>query len=129
MNASEPMIAGESLPTVARLAKASGLEGVVVADTRLSHVDGERGELLIAGVAAETLALSGEFSFESVVVRLFDAAGAALAADFEAQLAVARGQAFERLAALEGALRLPDAMASLLASVGQGCVGASVVEL
>ena len=28
----------------------AGLEGIVAASTRLSHVDGERGELIIAGI-------------------------------------------------------------------------------
>ncbi len=40
----------------------SGLEGVVAASTRLSHVDGERGELLIAGFPVESLA--GRATFE-----------------------------------------------------------------
>ena len=35
---------------------ARGLEGVVATDTRLSSVDGERGELLIAGFPVEDLA-------------------------------------------------------------------------
>ena len=39
-----------------------GLEGVVVAETRLSHVDGEKGELIIAGSAVENLA--GQRRFE-----------------------------------------------------------------
>jgi citrate synthase len=34
----------------------SGLEGVVAAATQLSHVDGERGELLIAGYQVDQLA-------------------------------------------------------------------------
>jgi citrate synthase len=40
----------------------SGLEGVVAARTRLSHVDGERGELIIAGYPLGELA--GHASFE-----------------------------------------------------------------
>src|SRR5260221_3324934 len=35
---------------------ADGLEGVVAASTRLSHVDGEAGRLIIAGYAVEDLA-------------------------------------------------------------------------
>ena len=50
----------------------NGLEGVVVAETRLSRVDGERGELVIAGYRVEELA---ERSFEDVVALLFEAAG------------------------------------------------------
>ena len=38
-----------------------GLEGVVAATTRLSHVDGERGELVIAGYPVEALAAHATF--------------------------------------------------------------------
>ena len=43
----------------------AGLEGVVAAETELSLVDGERGELIIAGYAVEDLAPNA--SFEEVV--------------------------------------------------------------
>ncbi|MCA9968493.1 MAG: hypothetical protein KC423_29815, partial [Anaerolineales bacterium] len=42
-----------------------GLEGVVAAETRLSHVDGQRGELIIAGQRVK--ALAPQASFEAVV--------------------------------------------------------------
>ena len=42
-----------------------GLEGVVAAETALSHVDGERGELIIAGFPVAELALNATFE-ESV---------------------------------------------------------------
>src|SRR5258708_3198715 len=45
-----------------------GLEGVVAASTRLSHVDGEGGRLTIAGYAVEDLAPSA--SFEEVAYLL-----------------------------------------------------------
>jgi len=48
---------------------ASGLEGVVAAETRLSEVDGEAGELIIAGFPVEELA--GRASFEEVVYLLW----------------------------------------------------------
>ncbi len=51
----------------------NGLEGVVAAETRLSLVDGERGELVIAGYRLEQLA---QQPFEDVVAALWDAAGA-----------------------------------------------------
>src|SRR4051812_43803456 len=41
--------------------KTQGLEGVVVATTRLSSVDGEAGELLIAGFPVEELAPRASF--------------------------------------------------------------------
>jgi citrate synthase len=39
----------------------SGLEGVIAAATRLSHVDGERGELIIAGFPVAELAMNATF--------------------------------------------------------------------
>src|ERR687888_2613177 len=39
----------------------TGLEGIVAATTRLSHVDGERGELVIAGFQIDELAQHATF--------------------------------------------------------------------
>src|SRR5262249_9604964 len=52
-------------PAGRRSAIARGLEGIVAAETRLSSVDGERGELLIGGYAVEELA--PQASFEDVL--------------------------------------------------------------
>jgi citrate synthase len=46
----------------------NGLEGVVAAETRLSMVDGERGELVIGGFRVEELA---SWRFEDVVELLW----------------------------------------------------------
>jgi citrate synthase len=51
-----------------------GLEGVVAAETHLSHVDGERGELIVAGHRLEDLVRR---DYEDVVAELWDAAGVA----------------------------------------------------
>ena len=51
-----------------------GLEGVVAAETNLSHVDGERGELVIAGRRLDDLA---HLDYEDVVAELWQAAGVA----------------------------------------------------
>ena len=48
----------------------SGLEGVVVADTVLSHVDGERGELVIRGFPVRALAERGRL--EDAIAVLWD---------------------------------------------------------
>lgn len=56
----------------------AGLEDVVVAATRLSSVDGARGELIIAGVPVETLAVHGRYL--EVMAQLFAAAGVATSA-------------------------------------------------
>ncbi|HEY1537319.1 MAG TPA: citrate/2-methylcitrate synthase, partial [Polyangiaceae bacterium] len=75
-------------------AKASGLEGVVVAATRLSHVDGERGELVIAGVYAETLALAEDARFESVAARLLELATGSAYTGMHEALSQSRASAF-----------------------------------
>src|SRR5438132_5517739 len=49
------------LTTEAIVSAMSGLEGVVAAETKLSMVDGERGELIIAGYAVEELAPNATF--------------------------------------------------------------------
>lgn len=46
-----------------------GLEGVVAAETRLSHVDGQKGELMIGGFRLEEFA--GEATFEETVYLLW----------------------------------------------------------
>jgi citrate synthase len=49
-----------------------GLEGVIAAETHLSHVDGERGELIVAGHRLEDLV---RHDYEDVVAELWEAAG------------------------------------------------------
>jgi citrate synthase len=82
-----------------------GLDGVPAAETVLSHVDGERGELIIAGDRVGDLA--GKASFESVTARLWSGAtGRSLAeADIRAALGAARERAFARLPDLLPATR------------------------
>jgi citrate synthase len=81
----------------------AGLEDVVAAETRLSGVDGEAGELTIAGFPVEELA--GRASFEEVVHLLWndELPDAARLADFRKELAGRRG--------------LPQATLELLRSV------------
>jgi citrate synthase len=80
-----------------------GLDGVPAAETVLSHVDGERGELIIAGERVGDLA--GRAGFESVTARLWNgASGKSLTeADVRARLGAARERAFARLPELLGA--------------------------
>ncbi len=84
----------------------SGLEGVVVAETKLSDVDGERGRLVIAGHDVEDLA--GRVSFEQLAEMLLGRAP---------KLGPARAAAFERLPALGDALAREDGMDALRAAV------------
>src|SRR5512146_795066 len=69
---------------------ASGLENVVAAQTRLSRVDGERGELTIAGFAVEEIA--SQATFEEMVYLLWHDAlpNREQLAQFHATLAGAR---------------------------------------
>jgi citrate synthase len=82
-----------------------GLDGVPAAETVLSHVDGERGELIIAGDHVAELA--AQSSFEGVTARLWNAAaGQVLSeANVRASLGAARERAFARLPELLGAAR------------------------
>jgi citrate synthase len=98
--------------------KASGLDGVVVAETALSDVDGERGRLVICGYPVEDLAERATFedacglmwntTYPSAGQR--DALGAALSD--------ARQQAFAILPSLGGALDSTDGMEALRTAVG-----------
>ncbi|VIO80714.1 Citrate synthase 1 [Bradyrhizobium ivorense] len=82
-----------------------GLDGVPAAETVLSHVDGERGELIIAGEHVANLA--GKSSFEGVTARLWNSAGgkALTEANVRASLGAARERAFARLPDLLPATR------------------------
>lgn len=97
-----------------------GLDGIPAAETALSHVDGERGELIIAGTAVGALAAAT--SFEGVTARLWSAAtGHAVdEAGVRAALGLARQRAFARLpvllAAAEG-LSIVDGYRAALAAL------------
>jgi citrate synthase len=96
-----------------------GLEGILVSETRLSDVDGERGRLVIAGSDVEQLA--GVRSFEEVCAQLFSASAPeqVRAADVSAALAAGRARAFALLPKLGGALELTDGMDALRAAAAQ----------
>jgi citrate synthase len=122
------VMSNQQLQASARpVAKASGLEGVVVADTRLSHVDGERGELIIAGTRAEVLAESA--SFELVAERLVELATDAPHADVSVALARSRVAAYDHVSALRDSLALPDAMDALLAATAQARSGRDALSV
>ncbi len=101
-----------------------GLDGVVVAETRLSQVDGEQGRLVLRGHDVEELAARA--GYEDVFGLLFGDSlpDPATREGVRAQLATARGAAFERLERVEPALSAPDGMDALrgaLALLGGGC--------
>jgi citrate synthase len=82
-----------------------GLDGIPAAETVLSHVDGEQGELIITGRRVADLAATS--SFEAVTARLWSGAtGRAVdEAVVRASLGTARQRAFARLPELLAATR------------------------
>jgi citrate synthase len=96
---------------------ASGLDGVVVAETTLSEVDGERGRLVLAGHDVETLA--GEAGFEDACGLFWGGAlpSAEQRETIRAAIAEGRVAAFERLERIGDALQAADGMDALRASV------------
>jgi citrate synthase len=89
-----------------QLAKTSiGLDGIAAAETVLSHVDGERGELIIAGERVGDLVR--QTGFEGVTARLWSGGtGQPIGeASVRAALGAARERAFARLPDLLGSTR------------------------
>jgi citrate synthase len=82
-----------------------GLDGIAAAETVLSHVDGERGELIIAGKRVADLIR--ETGFEGVTARLWSSGAAqpVTEANVRAALGAARERAFARLPELMGITR------------------------
>ena len=97
---------------------ATGLEGVVVADTALSEVDGERGRLVIAGHDVE--AIAGQRSFEELCAELWAAVpGATPVSELRRALGRERVWAFEQIETLGRALAAPDGMDALRGGLAQ----------
>ena len=97
-----------------------GLDGVPAAETTLSHVDGARGELIIAGERVDDLVRSA--SFEGVTARLWTAGtGQPIGeAAVRAALGAARGRAFARLPQLlaaAGGLSIVDGVRAAVAAL------------
>src|SRR5688572_29196200 len=94
-----------------------GLEGIVAAETALSLVDGERGELVVAGHALEDLA---QHDFEDVVALLWDAAGV----HDDARVAAAPLPAATLALLADAARRRVEAMDALRMAAGTLTAGA-----
>ncbi|MCA9631385.1 MAG: citrate synthase [Myxococcales bacterium] len=101
-------------PALAPLEPAVGLEGVVVAETRLSHVDGLAGRLEIAGCPVQELAT---VPTEEVAALLWRVASGVHGPPLRAALGRARLAAHRRAKRLGDALGQADAMDALRASV------------
>ena len=97
---------------------ASGLEGVAVAETCLSWVDGVGGRLLIGGFDVERLA--GVHRFEQVAASLWAAGGEPPSgAAVQSALGAARSRAFSRLERLDDVLDMREAMDALRAAIAR----------
>ena len=96
-----------------------GLEGVVVTETQLSRVDGEAGELLLAGHDIEALAPSG--TVEDVCHLLWKGRlpGEAQRTHIQQRLAEGRARAFAALPQVRGALQCGAAMDALRGAIAQ----------
>ena len=94
----------------------AGLEGVPVAETRLSRVDGARGRLIVGGRDIEDLARSATYEEACALLWAGDEV-APPANGVRAQLGEARVAAFACIPSLGDALRLPDAMDALRAAI------------
>jgi citrate synthase len=94
----------------------AGLEGVVVADTKISDVDGERGKLVIAGADVEQLAAAT--SFEGAVSQVLAAGGVPEGTITPAVIGAARAAAWELVPRLGDALDHPDGMDALRTALG-----------
>jgi citrate synthase len=93
-----------------------GLEGIAVAETALSHVDGAAGKLVLAGEDVERIA--GVVPFEAVAAQLWRGAGSVPPVDtVRAALGAARTSAHGVLGSLGGSLDADDGMDALRASV------------
>jgi len=94
-----------------------GLEGVVVAETTLSRVDGERGRLVVRGHDVESLAKTT--AFEGVFGLLLEGAlpTPARQREISSALGAGRQEAFELLGGIGDALSAPSGMDALRASL------------
>ncbi|MCO6184769.1 citrate synthase/methylcitrate synthase [Rhizobium sp. L1K21] len=98
----------------------TGLDGVIAAETALSHVDGEKGELIIGGASVGDIAFAEDF--EALAARLWVLADGSQrdAGDARRLIGMARVRAFERLSAVLPAtdgLPMVDAFRAALAAM------------
>jgi citrate synthase len=101
----------------------NGLEDVVAAETQLSHVDGEAGQLIIRGISLDHLA--GQASCEDVVALLFEGLLGPMPdrTELARRLGEKRADVFAHVGAIDDALlELPpvDIMRALIARLPDG---------
>lgn len=97
----------------------NGLDGVVAADTRLSHVDGVRGELVICGYSLDDLA--GRIGFEAIAHLLLEGQFEGLPdrTSFRNYLGAARLKAFALAAHADEAILLLEPLEAIRALIAR----------
>ncbi len=95
-----------------------GLDGVVVAETRLSLVDGERGRLVVRGHDVEALAAARRFEDVAALLWSGELPSGAESRELSRALGEARVRAFAALPRLREALAAPDGMEALRGALG-----------
>ena len=98
---------------------AHGLEGVVVADTEMSEIDGDAGRLVIRGHDVEALARAADFEGVCGLLWNGELPSADAAAAFRAELGAARVRAHEWLAGQGRAWLAMESMDALRAGAAQ----------
>ncbi|GAB4214668.1 MAG: citrate synthase/methylcitrate synthase [Sandaracinaceae bacterium] len=119
----EPAFAPSHVPT------RSGLDGVVVADTTLSHVDGAAGELVVAGHRVEDLARRATFEDALVLLLTGSLPSTPEREAVRARLGRARAEAFASIDPRDPALAMPDGMDALRALVARAALPAEADPL
>ncbi len=105
--------------TTEKAPTSTGLDGVVVAETYMSEVDGEKGRLIIRGHDIEELASWATFEDVCSLLWLGRVPDASLRESLRAELGRARVSVFQALPTLGNALDHADGMDALRACVGQ----------
>jgi citrate synthase len=108
---------GESVGKREGIAHA-GLEGVVVADTELSDVDGENGVLIVRGFDVEELVGQATFEDVSLLLRNGTLPSSAERQEYRSRLGQARQEAFSLIPMLGNALDRAEGMDALRAALG-----------
>ena len=112
----------------------NGLEGVVVAESALSRVDGEAGRLIVRGYDIAELAERASFEQTCALLWEDEPPSAASHARYQTRLAAARVRAFELIETITPALRMREPMAALRGALalleselGDGAAQASAI--
>src|SRR5689334_4283615 len=96
----------------------SGLEGVVVAESALSRVDGEAGRLIVRGHDIAELAERASFEQTCALLWEDETPSATSHTRMQQRLGAARMRAFTRVPALAPAFALSEPMAALRGALG-----------